>query len=406
MAGSCMSLKCSDVCKCINIHSSNGSIIIDQGGVTVDDAGNCDWDLSVNPNLSVNITATFDPITRELCILDKGVVNNCVTIPDDDDQSLELNGNILSIHKVDGTMVNSIDLTPILPLQIPFTLTSDSLVVTPGGTEGHSPNIELIPSSDVSNILILGSDGRPYVPAVSIPSQRDVDIDANDCISFTKVVTSGKITFTPLVDFDCLANEICDRCEECDLPSVFITDLQSNSFKLFITNISAGDTFDVSLDGGITFISVGQNVSPLVVAGLNENTSYQVVVRRNCVNGLNSITNIQNVITPILFICRIVGAININYSPYNFTTGKYKVTVTWTSVQGAIGYIITDPVTGTPITTFATSMIFELDPSQTYQGTIQTICGTGGNSALTPYTITTPLQASCPAPTNLVANII
>lgn len=45
-----------------------------------------------------------------------------------------------------------------------FEARSDSLVITPGGTQGHEPRIELVPSNDPDNILTLGSDGLPYVP--------------------------------------------------------------------------------------------------------------------------------------------------------------------------------------------------------------------------------------------------
>jgi hypothetical protein len=46
-----------------------------------------------------------------------------------------------------------------------FEARSDSLVITPGGTQGHEPRIELVPSDDPDNILTFGSDGLPYVPS-------------------------------------------------------------------------------------------------------------------------------------------------------------------------------------------------------------------------------------------------
>src|SRR5690606_13525638 len=104
---SCTSLKCSDICRCITLESSNNSIVIAKDS--------CEWDLTINGNLLADITATFDDTTRELCIFDKGVAVDCVTIPDSDDQYLELNGTVLSIHKTDGTEVNSIDLAGLIP---------------------------------------------------------------------------------------------------------------------------------------------------------------------------------------------------------------------------------------------------------------------------------------------------
>ena len=42
-------------------------------------------------------------------------------------------------------------------------ITSSTLSVTPGGTLGHAPTIELVPSTDAGNLLEIGGDGLPYV---------------------------------------------------------------------------------------------------------------------------------------------------------------------------------------------------------------------------------------------------
>lgn len=63
-----------------------------------------------------------------------------------------------------------------------FDATSNSLVIIPGGSQGHEPNIELVPSTDPDNILVLGSDGFPYVPdqvgiAPSLQAMDSTSID-------------------------------------------------------------------------------------------------------------------------------------------------------------------------------------------------------------------------------------
>ncbi len=75
-----------------------------------------------------------------------------------------------------------------------FSLTSDSLVVTPGGVQGHDPVIELIPSADAGNILELGTDGKPFVPTRANPSLVANDsntIDFNTSGSLDHTITAN-----------------------------------------------------------------------------------------------------------------------------------------------------------------------------------------------------------------------
>ena len=294
---SCSSLKCSDICKCITLYSPDGTIVIDNS------YSNCTWELTANPD----ITATFNDTTRELCIFNSGVVKDCVIIPDSDDQYLVLNGTDLSIVKPNGTVVNTVSLAGLIPVETTFSLTSLSLVVTPGGVHGHAPHIELVPSSDVNNSLILGSDGRPYVPQ---SSGKDVVINAATCITFTKVVTSGLITFTPVIDYNCIAAQVCGLC--CQPPALFINNITSTSFDLYVTNLLVGDTYDVSIDNGATYVLTAQTTSPITVSGLSSSTTYHIVVRHNCANGGTAVSNPQTILTAV-FICPPPTNLNIQF---------------------------------------------------------------------------------------------
>jgi hypothetical protein len=80
--------------------------------------------------------------------------------------------------------------------ETPWEGTSNSLVITPGGVDGHAPEIELVPSTDPGNALTLGSDDHPYVQQIAITDCQ--------CITFTKSVINGVLTYCPAIDIDCL----------------------------------------------------------------------------------------------------------------------------------------------------------------------------------------------------------
>ena len=94
-------------------------------------------------------------------------------------------------------------------------ITSSSLVVTPsGGSCNKDLTVELVPSTDANNILTLGTDGHPYVPAPAA-SINDVNIISGDCIVWTKTVINGVPTFTYVIDWNCVASHVC--AEDCEI---------------------------------------------------------------------------------------------------------------------------------------------------------------------------------------------
>lgn len=162
-------VSCSQICDCIQLSSSNGSILINKDG--------CRWSLNWNPDsFTVNSGLLFTEETRELCMEVNGQTT-CVVIPDSDDEYLTLEESNLNIIKPDGTIVTTIDLSAI---QITFAATSQSISITPGGPFGHTPNFEIDPSSDSGNVFILGTDGKPYVPETLVPPQTQTPITTND----------------------------------------------------------------------------------------------------------------------------------------------------------------------------------------------------------------------------------
>jgi hypothetical protein len=81
----------------------------------------------------------------------------------------------------------------------------------------------------------------------------------------------------------------------CVAPSISTSNVTSISFDVSFSPITAGDTFDIIVNGNT--VATGITVSPYTVTGLTANTSYTVAVRRNCVTGGNAISSNSNVTT-------------------------------------------------------------------------------------------------------------
>lgn len=97
----------------------------------------------------------------------------------------------------------------------------------------------------------------------------------------------------------------------CTAPTFTLSNAQPTSLQVNITStILTGDTFDVSLDGGVTYPTTGQTVSPIIIsAGVSPGTQYTVMVRRHCqAGGVNTSTS-QTLTTPNTMIS---GTISMN----------------------------------------------------------------------------------------------
>lgn len=97
-------------------------------------------------------------------------------------------------------------------------LTSTSLTITPsGGVCNKTATIEIVPSTNPGNSFTLGSDGKAFTPKVEVVSGQ--------CISFTKSLVNGVITYTPVINMDCLASLLCPMCnntpgpQSCSIPT-------------------------------------------------------------------------------------------------------------------------------------------------------------------------------------------
>lgn len=219
---------CDDGCADL-IHSNcvifDGANISLPGGVVISNSEQLTTIIQklANNSLDVSLAATFNPVSRILSLTKNGALYASLTIPDQDAQYLQLDGTKLQIWTTpsggSAVMVNQVDLALSIP-ETTFSAQSNSLVISPGGVKGHSPSIELVPSGDVGNKMILGSDGHPYVPT-DAPGIKDVVMLPTPGISYTKTVQNGVITFQTVLDVQWFADNICPLCnaDSCGTPS-------------------------------------------------------------------------------------------------------------------------------------------------------------------------------------------
>lgn len=178
-----------------------------------------------NNSLDVNVKLAWNSSSRVLSLLKNNTAVSTATITDQDDQYLKLTDTILSIWKPlftgdndDDIKINEVDLADIIE-ETTLTINSDSLVVTPGGTHGHSPTIEIDPSSDADNAFELGSDGKPYVALVDVPL-TNVLIPNTSGLSWSRSLVDGVLTLTPSFDFSYIASQVCLICNPtCTTPT-------------------------------------------------------------------------------------------------------------------------------------------------------------------------------------------
>lgn len=99
--------------------------------------------------------------------------------------------------------------------ETPWVGNSVSLVITPGGVNGHAPNIEIVPSSDSGNIFDLGSDGKPFVPTPQV--LNFIDTNTVDFTQTGNNIQAGvKIDPASTVPVTITSDGI--RIDCCDLP--------------------------------------------------------------------------------------------------------------------------------------------------------------------------------------------
>lgn len=115
----------------------------------------------------------------------------------------------------------------------------------------------------------------------------------------------------------------------CSTITFGLSNITTVGFTVTPSGLVGGDTYDISTDGGATFIPGSQPTYTFVT--LTPGTTYSVVVRRNCGNGTSSLTTPQSVTLPVSRL------LNVGYGLNNFdvcsTTNTVFIDSTFPNIQ-------------------------------------------------------------------------
>lgn len=122
--------------------------------------------------------------------------------------------------------------------------------------------------------------------------------------------------------------KLCDCCEggvpSCQALGVSASAIGTNSFRINVSGLSLGDTWDLSLNNGLTYPYLGLTASFKDVTSLISNTAYIVKVRHN-VTGTSGCFTVSEVATigctPLIGIVSMLGETSVRLTISNFVSG-------------------------------------------------------------------------------------
>lgn len=273
-------------------------------------------------------------------------------------------------------------------------INSSSLSLVTEGTCGDQLKLELIPSTNLENILTYGTDGRPYVP------RTDVSLVSTTCLSWQKTVNGTVITYVPIIDWNCISQQVCPLCDNpapCDAPTGLVLNSTGQTTAQLGWNSVAGVTYDVLVNGVVQATNVN---SPYTFNSLVPNTTYSLTIRAKCSSGATADTSLSVTTLPITS-CILPSGMSVSIA-------GGTANITWTPGGGggtqAVEYKLLNATTYTQYSTVqptATSVsIPGLSPNLVYMFRITNNCGGGTASATT----RTGIEITCPTITSVVTD--
>lgn len=199
-------------------------------------------------------------------------------------------------------------------------ITSGSLLLTRSGTCLDNLSIEAIPSTDQSNALTYGTDGRLYVP------KGDINIVSTTCLSWQKTVSGSAITYVPVIDWNCVSQQTCPLCDNpapCVAPTGLIVNNTGQTTAQVGWNSVSGTTYDALVNGVLQQAGV---ISPYTFNSLVANMTYSLTIRAKCASGLTADTPISVTTLPTTS-CNLPSGIAIVIS-------SGAASITWTPGGG------------------------------------------------------------------------
>ncbi len=294
------------------------------------------------------------------------------------------------------------------------TFTDSSLICPTVTPTVHSTSIDvslaLINPSEFANLvsnltinLVLVSSGA----TLSSRSISGTDIVSPYNMTFNGLTASTAysivVTFRPAVsssDIICSTTAVTTSpTATCSTLGFSISNITTSTFSITPTGLSSGDTYDISINNGVSYTYINATQPTQVVTGLSTKTTYSVVVRHNCTNGTNSVTSAQSVTTQdvnftvidVFYTCAnpactgkaiYVSTVDIRRTSDNALIYHYD---TASAVNGGFSTFITGLVAGT---TYSLTANWVVDLSKTHGLSNATLQGNSTHQSYSPSTPT------------------
>lgn len=116
----------------------------------------------------------------------------------------------------------------------------------------------------------------------------------------------------------------------CNTPTFSITNVTANTATINITStLNSGDVYDISLNGGTSYTYTSITTQSFIVNSLNAATSYQIVVRLNCIGGGIGTSTSQTFTTNALVINGTIAMNSSINAVGTFASGTLYLTFTF-----------------------------------------------------------------------------
>lgn len=209
-----------------------------------------------------------------------------------------------------------------------------------------------------NNVVQTTTFTSPYASSTLTYTFSNLLTGTNYNVVLQQVDGVGNVTTTCATDPITTQTPVVVPPPVCNPPTFAISNITSTTATISITSsLNLADTYDISLDGGLTYSITGQ--SPMVggppshatvavyqLTGLVADTSYKIVVRYHCASGGIGISTSQTFTTTALVI---VGSVQM-VSNINSTTAPF-------AQQGTISLVFTFPqATQAPLSIYLGTM--------------------------------------------------
>jgi hypothetical protein len=162
-------------------------------------------------------------------------------------------------------------------------------------TDPKTYQIDWTNSGTPASVLLETSlDGTTWTP----PATISVDTITQKVYSLSSsLATDHYVRLTPICTYNSTPGTSVVFYYSTEYSQLFTAgSITTTSFQMSM-GLSAGVLYDVSIDGGLSYVLTFQSLSPITVSGLTTGTTYNVVRRMQSTNGVIQVLPIQQVTT-------------------------------------------------------------------------------------------------------------